>query len=288
MEPFEIKEVQAKTILSRATLKDADYDYSCNPYIGCRFGCVYCYASFMARMIGKQTGDWGNFVYAKVNAPELLKQEVAKLKNHGKGKVIWFSSVTDPYQGIEAKYQLTRKCLQVLIDSDFQGKVSFLTKSDLILRDIDVLKQLHDVEIGMTITSTDDSISRYFEKFAPSVTARLAALKKLHEEGIATYAFIGPLLPHFIANKDALTKLFQSIHDAGVREIYFEFLNLSPYIRSRLKNELKDLDPKVWNEFYASQNNEYRVTLNKLVYALVKQFGFTLRMEKTLYHKEMN
>ncbi len=288
MEPFEVKEVQAKTILSPSTLKDADYDYSCNPYIGCRFGCVYCYASFMARMIGKKTGDWGDFVYAKVNAPDLLKKEVGKLKNKGKDKVIWFSSVTDPYQGLEAKYKLTRKCLQALIDCDFQGKVSFLTKSDMVLRDIDVLKQLKDVEVGMTITSTDDSISRYFEKYAPPVTARLAALKKLHDEKIATYAFIGPLLPHFIANKAELTKLFKSIHDAGVKEIYVEFLNLSPYIRSRLKNELKELDPNIWNEFYASQNNNYRETLNKLIYELVKQFGFRLRMEKTLYHKDMN
>ncbi len=288
MEPFEIKEVQAKTILSRSTLKDADYDYSCNPYIGCRFGCVYCYASFMARMIGKKTDDWGNFVYAKMNAPDLLKKEVAKLKNNGKGKTIWFSSVTDPYQGLEVKYQLTRKCLQVLIDCNFQGQVSFLTKSDLVLRDIDVLKQLKDVEVGMTITSTNDLISRYFEKYAPPVTARLAALKKLHDEKIATYAFIGPLLPHFIANKTELTKLFKSIHEVGVKEIYFEFLNLSTYIRNRLKNELKELDTDIWNEFYASQSNDYRNSLNEVVYKLVKQFGFTLRMEKTLYHKEMN
>lgn len=288
MEPFEIKEVQAKTILSRSTLKDADYDYSCNPYIGCRFGCVYCYASFMSRMVGKKTNDWGNFVYAKMNAPDLLKKEIVKLKNNGQGKVIWFSSVTDPYQGLEAKYQLTRKCLQVLIDCNFQGKVSFLTKSDLVLRDIDVLKQLKNVEVGMTITSTNDSISRYFEKYAPSVTARLMALKKLHNEQIATYAFIGPLLPHFIANKAELTKLFQSIHKAGVKEIYFEFLNLSGYIRNRSKNELKDLDINIWNEFYTSQSNDYRNNLNEIIYMLVKQFGFILRMKKTLYHKDMN
>ena len=288
MESFEVKEILAKTILSRATLKDADYDYSCNPYVGCRFGCVYCYASFMARMVGKKTNDWGNFVYAKVNASDLLKKEIAKLPNNGQGKVIWFSSVTDPYQGLEAKYQLTRKCLQVLVDNNFQGQVSFLTKSDLVLRDIDVLKQLKDVEVGMTITSTDDSISRYFEKYAPSITARLAALKKLHDEKIKTYAFVGPLLPHFVANQAALTKLFKSIHKAGVREVYFEFLNLSGYIRNRLKNELKNLNMDIWHEFYASQNVGYRDQLSKIVYKLVKQFGFKLRMNKTLYHQDMN
>lgn len=288
MEQFEIKEITAKTILSPSTLKEADYDYSCNPYIGCRFGCVYCYASFMGRMVGKKTNDWGNFVYPKINAPELLKKEIAKLKNNGQGKIIWFSSVTDPYQGLEAKYQLIRKCLQVLLDCNFRGAISFLTKSDLVLRDIDILKQLKNVEVGMTITSTDDSISRYFEKFAPPVTTRLTALKKLHDEGIKTYAFIGPLLPHFVANKTELTRLFKSVHEAGVREIYFEFLNLSGYIRNRLKNELKDIDVNIWNEFYASQSNDYRKEFSKVVYELVEKFGFKLRMEKTLYHKEMD
>jgi DNA repair photolyase len=288
MNAFEIKEIQAKSILSKSTLKDADYDYSCNPYIGCRFACVYCYASFMARMIGKATSDWGNFVYPKINAPELLDKEIKKLKDNGKGKVIWFSSVTDPYQGVEAKYQLTRKCLEILLKNNFQGQVTFLTKSNLILRDIELLKKFKDVEVGMTITSTDDSISRYFEKYAPAVSDRLAALKKLNEDGIATYAFIGPLLPHFVTEPKKLTQLFQSIYDAGVRQIYVEYLNLSPYIKGRLKKELIDLDDTIWQKFYESQSIGYREQLNTLVYKLVKQFGFKLRMEETLYHKDMN
>ena len=284
----DIKEIQAKTILSKATLKDADYDFSCNPYVGCSFGCVYCYASFMARMVGKKTGDWGNFVYAKINAPDLLKKEISKLKNHGAGKVIWFSSVTDPYQGLEVKYQLTRKCLQVLIDNNFQGKVSFLTKSDLVLKDLKLLQKLKDVEVGLTITSTDDAISRYFEKNAPPVSARLNALKKLHDAGVETYVFIGHLLPHFITNTNELTKLFKSVHDVGVKEIFVEFLNLSSYIKQRLKSELKDMDKSIWHEFYASQDRNYQNDLNDLIYKLVKKSGFKLRMEKTLYHKDMN
>jgi len=222
-----------------------------------------------------------------MNAPQLLEKEASKLKDKGRGKTIWFSSVTDPYQGLEAKYQLTRKCLQVLVDMDFQGEVTFLTKSDLVLRDLDVLKQLKHVEVGLTITSADDSISRYFEKYAPAVSQRLAALKKLHQNNIPIYAFVGPLLPHFVANHVELKKIFQSIHDAGVREIYFEFLNLSTYIRNRLKNELRDLDVSLWNEFYDSQSGDYRQELTRVVLDLVDEYGLTLRMEKPLYHKEM-
>jgi len=288
MSRLEIKEVQAKTILSKSTLKDVDYDYSCNPYIGCGFACVYCYASFMARMVGKKTDDWGHFVWPKTNAAELLNQEVKRLPNKGKGKTIWFSSVTDPYQGLEAKYQLTRRCLQVLLDNDFQGTVSFLTKSNLVLRDIDLFKQFQNVEVGMTITSTDDSISRYFEKHTPSVTSRLSTLSLLKQQGIKTYAFVGPLLPHFIDNEKGLDELFSSISTAGVLELYVEYLNLSPYIKGRLQNELKNLDQRIWNKFYASQSPKYRDELDQIIYKLVDKYNFKLRTSETLYHKEMN
>ncbi len=136
---MEIKEIQSKSILTKSKLPDADYVV--NPYTGCRFGCVYCYASFMSRYVGKDINDWGEFVYVKINAPELLQKEIQKLKNKGKGLSILFSSVTDPYQGVEAKYQVTRKCLQVLVDYGFEGKVSILTKSQLVTRDIDLLKK---------------------------------------------------------------------------------------------------------------------------------------------------
>ena len=113
---FKIKEIKAKSILSPTRLKTADFDYSLNPYVGCRFGCVYCYASFMGRFVGKKISDWGNYVFAKINAPKLLAEEIKKLKNKGRGKTIWLSSVTDPYQGLEVKYKLTRRCLEILAD----------------------------------------------------------------------------------------------------------------------------------------------------------------------------
>jgi len=106
-----------------------------------------------------------------------LRHDLKALKNKGKDKTVFFSSVTDPYQGVEAKYKLTRSCLEVLVENEFAGEVSILTKSALVTRDIDVLKKLKNVEVGFTITSTDDAVSRYFEKFAPNVTDRLKAMK---------------------------------------------------------------------------------------------------------------
>src|SRR3989344_4278008 len=121
---MEIKEIQAKSILVKSKLPESDYVINC--YTGCGFGCSYCYASFMGRFVGKKTTDWGEYIYAKVNAPELLEKEILKLKDKGKGINVLFSSVTDPFQAVEVKYKLSEKCLKVLTDYGFKGTVSIL------------------------------------------------------------------------------------------------------------------------------------------------------------------
>lgn len=285
---YEVREIQAKSILSKTTLKDADFDYSINPYTGCRFGCVYCYASFMCRFVGKKINDWGNFVFAKVNSAELLEKEIKRLPNKGKGEVIWFSSVTDPYQGVEAKYKLTRKCLSVLSDYDFLGTVSILTKSDLVLRDVDIFKKFKNFDVGLTITSTDDKISRFFEKLAPPVSARLAALKKLHNDGFRTYAFLGPLLPHILSDEKELDKLFFKVAETGNKEIYVEYLNPGNYLLGRLRAEIPDIDSKVWEQLLNSKNKTFREEWDKRILDMVKKYGLKLRFGGTIYHPDMD
>lgn len=281
---MEIKTIQSKSILTPSKLPDTDFVI--NPYTGCRFGCTYCYASFMSRYVGKDIKDWGEFVYVKENAAELLKKDLSRLKNKGKDKSIFISSVTDPYQGLEVKYRLTRQCLEVLLNWGFEGEVSILTKSDLVLRDIDLLKQFKNVEVGLTVTSTDDQISKYFEKNAPSVTKRFEALKKLNEEGIRTYAFVGPLLPHFVSEFDKLDTLFEAIYKTGTKDLYVEHINLSPYIVGRLKAEMPDLNKDILAKFYLSQNKSYRNDLNRIVENLVKKYKLNLRLGGTIYHRD--
>ena len=282
---FEIKEIEAKGILSKCGIPGIDFVI--NPYIGCRFGCKYCYASFMGRFVGKKINDWGGYVYPKINAPELLKKEVEKkLPHKGKGKEIFLSSVTDPYQGLEAKYQLTRKCLEVLADWGFEGTLSILTKSNLVTRDIDVLKRFQQAVVGLTVTSADDGISRYFEKYAPPVSERFEALKKLNLAGIKTYAFIGPLLPHFVADEAGMEKVFHKLVEAGTKDIYVEHLNLSSYIRGRLMDEMKGTDKKIVAKFYSSQSKAYREDLEKLVKKLVDKYHMTLLLDLVIFHRE--
>ena len=283
--PLEIKEIEAKGILSKCGIPGIDF--MVNPYIGCRFGCKYCYASFMGRFVGKKVADWGEYIYPKINAPQLLTKEIErKLPDKGKGKEIFFSSVTDPYQGLEVKYRLTRQCLEVLADWGFAGTLSILTKSNLVTRDIDILKRFRNAIVGLTVTSADDGISRYFEKYAPAVTDRFEALKKLNQAGIKTYAFIGPLLPHFVADETGLEKVFQKLVEAGTKDIYVEHLNLSGYIRGRLMDEMKGTDKDIVAKFYSSQSKAYREDLEKLVKKLVEKYKMNLLLDLVIFHRE--
>ncbi|HHT9115001.1 MAG: DUF5131 family protein [Planctomycetes bacterium] len=181
-----IREIKAKSILTKSGIPGVDY--CVNPYVGCSHGCRYCYATFMKKYTG-HTEPWGGFVDVKINTPEILQKQ---LKRARMGRVM-VSSVTDAYQPIESKYKLTRQCLEILLQSQFP--VDILTKSPLVLRDIDLIKKFKDIEVGITITTHDEKISRVFEPNAPSIMARMRTLNTLHDNRIKTYAFIGPVLP---------------------------------------------------------------------------------------------
>jgi DNA repair photolyase len=178
------KEIRSKTILSASRV----YDYVINPYVGCQHGCKYCYARFIKRF-SRHAEPWGQFVDVRINAPELLYAEIKK-KKYGR---VWISGLCDPYQPLERKYQLTRRCLEILADNDWPATIQ--TRSPLVLRDMDIIKKGKHFEAGLTITTADDETRKRFEPFAPPVKDRLNALGELHRTGIRTYAMIAPMLP---------------------------------------------------------------------------------------------
>lgn len=181
---MKIVEKKTKSILSRSQV----YDYALNPYVGCLHNCVYCYARFMKRFTGHRE-RWGEFVDVKINAPELLAREV-KRKQAGR---VWVSGVCDPYQPLEKRYRLTRRCLDILADSGWPFTVQ--TKSALVLRDADILMRAKDCEAGCTITTADEKIRKIFEPGASSSRDRIEALATLHSKGIRTFAMVAPILP---------------------------------------------------------------------------------------------
>lgn len=181
---MKIKEIHAKSVLSPSKI----YDYVVNPYVGCQHACSYCYARFMKRFTGHRE-LWGDFVDVKINAPELLIKEI-KRKRIG---TVWVSGVCDPYQPLEAKYKITRQCLEILVRNNWP--VFIQTRSPLVVRDMDLFKQAGHLDVGLSITTANDEIRKIFEPYAPPVGKRLSAVATLHQNGIRTYVMIAPILP---------------------------------------------------------------------------------------------
>jgi len=179
-----VKEICAKSILSPSKI----YPWVVNPYTGCQHGCSYCYARFMKRVTGHRE-PWGGFVDVKINAPDLLRVEIQKKKRDR----VWISGVCDPYQPLEATYRLTRQCLEIL--AQHAWPVIIQTRSPLVLRDMDIIRNAPDFEVGLSITTADDRIRHLFEPDAPPIPDRIQALEELHNAGIRTYAMVAPVLP---------------------------------------------------------------------------------------------
>ena len=147
-----INEILVKTALSHSKLPGLDY--ALNPYRGCQHACVYCYAP---SVIHWGQGKWGDLVEVKVNLPRILSKEL-RVKKKG---IVGLGTVTDPYQPAEKKYEITRRCLELLLMHDFP--VCIQTKSSLVLRDIDLLKKFTNLEVGITLTTNDDNVREKLE-----------------------------------------------------------------------------------------------------------------------------
>lgn len=289
-----VNEITAKTILTRSGLPGSDWVI--NPYNGCQMGCMYCYAAQIARW-KHPAEEWGSYLDVKINAADLLKKELNKFsrrdaksgfstfnKNFGS---IFLSSVTDPYTPLEARYKLTRQCLEVLADFGYEGEINVQTKSPLATRDIDLLKKFKNIAIGYTITTLDDRVSRFMEVWAPSYTDRFNALAKLHENGISTYAFIGPIMPNVIDNAGRLNELFDKLEQVGVKKIWLEHINLSSKIKSRLFEYLQKTSPKLIPIFDQADNAHYRDKLNQVIFDCLKNRHFEIGLDKIIYHHDL-
>ena len=181
MEPVvRIKEV--RSVLTRSNLPVADY--SVNPYVGCTHACVYCYACFMKRF-SNHSEPWGEFLDVKV-WPDITHPE------RYAGKELFFGSVTDPYLPEEAEYGRTRALLEQLAGSGI--RLSIQTKSDLVLRDLDLIKTFPEARVGFSINTLDESFRADMDR-AVSIERRLAAMERIHAEGVRTTCFISPIFP---------------------------------------------------------------------------------------------
>ncbi|MFQ6123720.1 MAG: radical SAM protein [Candidatus Heimdallarchaeota archaeon] len=227
---MKVTEVSCKSALSKSGL---GYDYALNPYRGCEHGCTYCYAPAVLR----ESRSWGQFVDIKRNIPSILARE---LRRQRKGHV-GIGTVTDAYQPVEQRYEVTRRCLEQLLRVDFP--ISVQTKSPLVLRDLDLLQQFSRVDVGVTITTLDETFRKVFEPRAASVPERLVTLEQLSAHGIPTWLFLGPILPA-ITDRD-LEGLIKAAAKANVQEIIIDKLRLKAGIWKRMVSGLQQTNPEL-------------------------------------------
>jgi DNA repair photolyase len=214
----------SKSLITYNDSPDVGFDASINPYRGCEHGCIYCYARPYHEYLGFSSGlDFETKILVKENAPELLRKELAS--RHWKPQVLGISGVTDPYQPIERKLQLTRKCLEVL--AEFRNPVVIVTKNQLITRDIDLLKELAAFDaaaVCVSVTTLDAELARVMEPRTSTPDNRLEAIQQLAEAGVPVRVLIAPIIPGLTDHE--ITSIIKAATKAGAKHAGYVVVRL--------------------------------------------------------------
>lgn len=264
-----IKKKKVDTVLTKSNLPIAGY--SINTYVGCPFGCKYCYATFMKRFTG-HTEDWGMFLdvkmWDKIKSPEKYK-----------GKTMIVGSVTDGYNYFEAKYKRTRAFLEEMQGSGINLIIT--TKSDLVTRDIDLIKTYSNPLVAWSINTLDEEFKNDMDS-APKIKARIEAMKQIHEAGIRTTCFISPIFP-------GITDVFEVIEEIKdfCDYIWLENLNLRGAFKPTIINYINEKHPELkdlYNKIYTKKDMSYWEELDKQVqeYADKNEFMYVIDEEPFL------
>ena len=241
----EIQEIYCKSLLNRVDVPNFPFRWTLNPYRGCRHACNYCYARTTHEFWGMNLGkDFEQRVFAKVNAPEVLREELRRPK--WQGEAIAIGTASDPYEPAEAQYGLTRRILQVL--RDFQNPASITTKGTLVRRDVDVLRELldvADVQVIFSLGSVDEEVWRLTERGAPRPMARLEAMQFLVENGIPAGVLMAPLLPGISDDWEGINAVVTAAAQHRAQFLAANLLFLKPGSKEWFMPLLKEAYPRL-------------------------------------------
>ena len=254
-----VTEEHPKSILSFNQSPDIPFDRSINAYRGCEHGCIYCFARPTHAYHDLSPGlDFETKLFAKPDAARLLRETFAKRSY--KPAPIAMGTNTDPYQPIEARYRITRELLELCLEC--RHPVTITTKSDRVLRDLDVLAELakHSlVAVGISVTSLDPKLSGLLEPRASSPAKRLAALSRLVEAGVPAHVSIAPVIPSI--TDEYIERILEQAATRGVRSASWIMLRLphevAPLFREWLATHFPDRAAKVMNTVRAVRANEH-------------------------------
>ena len=266
-----IRETTCKTILN----KWAAGGYSLNCYTGCEHACVYCYARYMQRF-HPHPEPWGKFVDVKVNAVEVLTRQLCRVKPGS----VFMSSACDCWQPVEAERELTRRCCELLLKCGFQ--VNILSKSALVLRDLDILAG-RNATVGITITTLDENMRKLWEPEGASVKNRLRVVEEVSRAKLKTSLMFGPLLPFLSDSQESVDAMFQTAADLKIDTIWVDGLNRRPKVWNSIAPFLRKNFPHLLQHYsgilFNSEIREpYLDQLRKRVFRVAERFSLTDRL----------
>ena len=245
-----VKDVEVKNIMTKTNLPVSDY--AVNPYVGCTHACKYCYASFMKRFTNHPE-PWGSFIDVKY-WPEIKNPEKYA------GKEAFFCSVTDPYQPLEKKYGRTRALLEQLQGSRIH--ISISTKSDLILRDLDLIKTFPNAHVAWSINTLDEDFRKEMDR-AASIERRLEAMRQFYEAGVQSTCFISPIFPGIT---DVIAIIERAKHQCNL--VWLENLNLRGDYKARILDWIHIHHPELdglYHEIYSNGSRDYWIALDERI-----------------------
>lgn len=263
---------QAKSVLNRCPLDFADW--TLNPYSGCAFGCSYCYVPPLKAKLGvKLPAPWGSFVEVKQNAAEVLRKQMRRI---GPDERIAIGTATDPYQPVEQQFRITRSLLEQLCFCD--NPVSLVTRSPLILRDMDILRKMPNLRISMSIPTSDDTVRRAFEPNATAIPGRLEAVRRLKEQGISVGIMWAPILPGVTDTARGIRESLQAFAPLGVRVFAGAMRDLN-YFRDSFNAARRELLDTKGPDPTTLRGGE----IGRAMEAVAKEYGVDLRISPSLY-----
>jgi len=283
-------ETEAKSILQKYKFRDDWFwnRYGVNPYRGCQFACNYCDAITEKYLVHKEYKNFSRTVYVKKNAPEVLEKEVKKRNPD----VVAMSGVTDPYQLAEKKYELTRKILEILADHEFP--VHIITKSDLVLRDVDLLREIAKqtwCTVSLTIITFNKKLLPYLEPFAPSPERRLDAVDKLNKEGIQAGVDFTSIVPYLLDGPENIEEVIKRASECAQYILIGAAMSLRSNQRIRFFELLKINFPELvekYKNLYGEKENplqDYIVRLNGLAFEFCKKYGIKNYIEPPSFER---
>ncbi len=249
---------QSQSIISYNTSPDISFNASLNAYRGCEHGCSYCYARNTHEYLGFSAGlDFETKIMVKENAPELLRRELSSPK--WQPQVLAMSGVTDCYQPIERRLQITRRCLEVLVE--FRNPVGIITKNYLVTRDIDLLSELakhQAVAVNLSVNSLDSDLARKLEPRAASPRQRLAAVEVLAKAGVPVGIIVAPIIPGL--NDHEIPAVLAAAKAAGAQWAWKEIIRLpltvAPVFQQWLENTFPEKKDKIMGRIRAVRNGK--------------------------------